>query len=169
MKRNTAVLCVIMICFTVLSGCMKKSLPDLPSNAAAFEMGTFIDNEHDNASYGTIEYNGRIYIMYGTISNAYRQSFINSCIGYIIQDEHSSSAIDLNNTNRRIYILSEDPECNFLMDYDDSVKLMNQPVFFRAIDTNGKDIEIPNYIEPFGYEFWGKQDGTIFCMASSLR
>ena len=136
---------------------MKKPLPDLPSDAVAFEMGVFIDHEHDEASYGTIEYNGRIYIAYGTISNMYRQSYIESCIGYIIQDEHSSSVIDLNNTNWRIYTLSADPECNFLMDYDDSVKLMNQPSFFRAIDTNGKDIEIPNYIEPFDYEFWGEQ------------
>ena len=159
MKKTTAVICIIMFCLTILSGCMKKPLPDLPSDAAAFEMGVFTDNEHDNAAYGTIEYNGRIYIAYGTISNTYRQSYIESCIGYIVQDEHSSSVIDLNNTDRRIYTLSADPERNFLMEYDDSVKLMNQPSFFRAIDTNGKDIEIPNYIEPFEYEFWGEVYG----------
>ena len=31
---------------------------------------------------------------------------------------------------------------------------MNQPYFFRAIDTAGKDMEIPAYIETLGYEFW---------------
>lgn len=40
------------------------------------------------------------------------------------------------------------------MEYDDTIELMNQPDFYRAIDTNGKDIEVPNYIDEFGYEFW---------------
>lgn len=64
---------------------------------------------------------------------------------------------DMDNTDRRIYTLSGDPERNFLLDYDESVKLMNQPTFLRAVDTQGKDIVIPYYIDPLGYEFWGEE------------
>ena len=157
MKKCAAVIGVFLICLSALSGCAKKPLPDLPGDAVTFEMGTFIDHEHDDAVFGTIEYNGRTYLPYGTINNKYRQSCVESCIGYIIQDGNSSSVTDLNNRDRRIYTLSEDPEHNFLMDFDASVKLMNQPSFFRAIDTNGRDIKIPDYIDSLGYEFWGEQ------------
>lgn len=42
------------------------------------------------------------------------------------------------------------------MDIDDSIKLMNQPTFYRAIDTNGKIIDIPIFIDSLFYEFWGE-------------
>ncbi len=74
MKKYTAVIGVIIICLSAMSGCIKRSLPELPGDAAAFEMGTFVDKEHDDASFGTIEYDGRTYIMYGTTNNRYRQS-----------------------------------------------------------------------------------------------
>ena len=80
---------------------------------------------------------------------------MDSCIGYLVQNEKLSSVVDLSNTNWRVYTLSADPEHNFLMDFDDSVELMNQPAFWRAIDTREKDIEVPEYIDSFGYEFWG--------------
>jgi hypothetical protein len=35
--------------------------------------------------------------------------------------------------------------------------MMNQPTFLRAVDTQGKDIVIPYYIDPLGYEFWGEE------------
>ena len=42
------------------------------------------------------------------------------------------------------------------MEYDDSIKLMNQPTFYRATDTKGVAVEIPDYIDSLGYEFWGE-------------
>jgi len=157
MKKYTAVIGVIIICLSAMSGCIKKSLPELPDDAAAFEMGTFVDKEHDDASFGTIEYDGRTYIMYGTTNNRYRQSCVESCIGYVVQNEQSASVTDLNDTNRRVYVLSGDPEHNFLMEFDASIKLMDQPSFFRAVDTNGKKTDIPEYIDPLGYEFWREE------------
>ena len=157
MKRIAAIICAIIICLSVLCGCAKRPLPDLPGDALAFEMGTFIDDIHDDDSFATIEYGGRTYIQYGTTNNNYSQTCVEACIGYIIQDGNSSSVTDLDNTDRRIYTLSGDPEHNFLMDYDDSVKLMNQPSIFRATDTKEKDIDIPNYIDSLGYDFWEEQ------------
>jgi hypothetical protein len=40
------------------------------------------------------------------------------------------------------------------MDFDDTIKLMNQPTFFRALDTKGVEIDIPSCIDSLGYEFW---------------
>ena len=154
MKKIITAIFAIIICLFTMTGCMEKSLPDLPNDAIEFDMGTFHDIEHDDALFGSIEYGGRTYIMYGTVNNKYKQSYIDSCIGYIIQNEHSSSVIDPDNTNRRIYTLSVDPEQNFLMDFDDTIKLMNQPVFLRALDTKGAEIDIPSYIDSLGYEFW---------------
>ena len=160
MKRSLTAGCALILCLSVLTGCAQKPLPDLPDDAAAFDMGTFCDSEHDDALFGTIEYSGRTYIPYGTVNNRYEQDSADSCIGYIIQNAHSSSVTDPANTDRRIYTLSVDPEHNFLMDFDDTVKLMDQPVFFRAADTKGKSIAIPDYIEPLGYAFWEEQSRT---------
>ena len=154
MKRIVRAAFAIIIFLFAITGCRGKNLPDLPGNAIVFDMGTFHDIEHDDALYGSIEYCGRVYIPYGTINSKYKQSYIDSCIGYIIQNEHSSSVIDPDNTSRRIYTLSGDPEQNFLMDFDDTIKLMNQPAFFRALDSKGVEINIPSYIDSLGYEFW---------------
>ncbi len=161
MKRIAQVICAVAICLAVPSGCGRKRLPDLPGDAVAFEAGTFIDSEHDDDAFCTIEYNGRTYIAYGTINNKFKYGFIDSCAGYIIQDENISSVPDPDDTDRRIYTLSADPDHNFLMDYDDSVKLMNQPGFFRAIDTKGKETDIPDFIDPFYYDFWGEQQPPV--------
>ena len=128
----------------------------MTSNAIGFDMGSFHDTEHDDALFGSIEYNGRTYIAYGTSNNKYKKSDIESCVGYIIQNANSSTDIDPSNTNRRIYTLSGDPEHDYLMEFDDSIKLMNQPTFYRAIDTNGKTIDTPIFIDSLGYEFWGE-------------
>ncbi len=157
MKKITVIICSAVFCLFALCSCTRRPLPDLPGDAFAFEMGTFIDDAHDYDSFATIEYGGMTYIQYGTTNHKYSQNCVEACIGYIIQDANSSSVTDPGNTNRRIYTLSGDPERNFLLDYDDSVKLMNQPTFLRAVDTQGKDIVIPYYIDSLGYEFWGEQ------------
>lgn len=144
----------MITCVFALCGCGQENYPDLTDNAIAFEMGTFEDKENDDDSYGTIEYNGRIYIGYGTINNSFKHENIDKCIGYIIEDENSSSVGNKNNKDRRIYTLIGDKNNDFLMDYYTGDSLMNQPDFFRAIDTKGKNIEIPKYIDELGYEFW---------------
>ena len=156
MKKIMMFICLIIICLFVMTGCMGETLPDMTSNAIGFDMGSFHDTEHDDALFGSIEYNGRTYIAYGTSNNKYKKSDIESCVGYIIQNANSSTDIDPSNTNRRIYTLSGDPEHDYLMEFDDSIKLMNQPTFYRAIDTNGKTIDTPIFIDSLGYEFWGE-------------
>jgi len=153
-KKGRAIMIVIMVCLFSMSGCGKQKYPPLPQNANAFKMGVFEDAEHDSALYATIEYNGRLYVSYGTISSSYRPEYAEKCIGYIIMDENSSSVVDPDNKDRRIYTVSGDPDHNFLMEYDETIRLMNSPTFFRALYTNGKDIEIPGFIDALGYDLW---------------
>jgi hypothetical protein len=40
------------------------------------------------------------------------------------------------------------------MEYYIGTTLMNQPSFWRAIDTKGKDIVIPDYIDLLDYTYW---------------
>ena len=61
-------------------------------------------------------------------------------------DENSSSVVDKNNKDTRIYTLTDDKENNFLMEYYIENDLMNSQLFYRAIDTRDKIITIPRYI-----------------------
>lgn len=46
-------------------------------------MGSHIDNTDDNAEYGTIEFHGRLYVPYGTISRSIKIKVIDQCVGYV--------------------------------------------------------------------------------------
>ena len=151
-KKCCFVFTIVLV--LTLSGCGRSNYPELPDNAIAFEMGTLEDTEHDAALFGTLEYNGRIYIGYGTINNAFKNSDVNQCIGYVVMDENSTSNPDPNDMSIRIYTLYGDDDHKFLMEHDSASGLMNQPSIWRAIDTRGKGIDIPNYIDALEYDYW---------------
>ncbi len=148
-------ICVIFICLFVLGGCGKSVYPDLPENPTAFEMGSITVGEEE-AGYGTIEYNGRMYVPYGTLGKTLHRDDIKECVGYIICDENSSGYTDLNDKNTRVYTLTDDEENNFLMDYY-SEGIMEQPHFWRAADTKNKDIKQPDFIDSLDYDEYWKQ------------
>ena len=152
MKKYIAILCAVVMIST-FAGCRKTTYPDLSSDAAAFEMGKFFDKNH-NVEYGALEFEGRIYIGYGVLGGSLHKTDIEKCVGYIVMDEASSSAVDLNDKSVRIYTLTGDAEHNYLMDCDTATSLMNQPSFWRAVDTQGADIPNPDYIKPLEYSFW---------------
>lgn len=135
-------------------GCGIK-YPDLESDAIGFKVSSYIDeNDPDDAGYLTIEYNCRTYMPYGTLKGTLKEKDIEKCVGYIIQDENSSSIPDKNNKDTRIYTLTDDEDNNFLMEYYIKTDLMNPQTFYRAIDTKGKDIDIPSYIDDLNYNYW---------------
>ncbi|MDE5777077.1 MAG: hypothetical protein K2I10_00995 [Lachnospiraceae bacterium] len=146
-KRYIAI--VLLIIIVLLGGCGKIEYPDLANDAFAITMGTYED-------FGSIEYNDRIYIPYGTINDYPSKEEIKECIGYIIADENSSSVVDKNDRDRRIYTLVDDDENNYLMDYYVGQSIMEQPIFWRAIDTKGKDVNTPKYIESQEYSYWNE-------------
>ena len=48
MKKLMTFICLIIICLFAMTGCIGKTLPELPGNAIEFDMGTFHDAEHDD-------------------------------------------------------------------------------------------------------------------------
>ena len=152
MKRNILILTVIalMLCLTA---CGNRIYPDLPEDPISFEMGVYLDpDDPDDAGYGTLEYEGRTYIVYGTLGKTLHKKDIDQCIGYIVMDENSSSVTDPDDKNTRVYTLADDPEHNYLMEYDSI--FMNIPSFWRAMDTQGKNIADPAYIDSLKYFYW---------------
>lgn len=95
-----------------------------------------------------------MYIQYGTLKGQIKTKDIKNCIGYIIQDENSSSYTNLNDKDTRVYTLANDKDENFLMVYYIGSSLMNQPDFYRALGTKNKNIEIPNFIDKEDYGYW---------------
>ena len=136
-----------------LAGCGVK-YPEIKDDAIAFDMGEYTDESDDNAGYGTIVYNGRTYMPYGTIKNSIKSKDIKECIGYIIQNETSSSIADSDDNNTRVYTLVEDSNENYLMIYYVGTTLMNHPDFWRAVDTKSSEIDTPKYIESLDYSYW---------------
>lgn len=143
----------MVVCILGITGCGVK-YPNFKDNAVAFNMSEYIDESDDNAHYGTIEYNGRTYMPYGTLKGVIKSKNINECIGYIIQNKSSSSVVDKNNKDTRVYTLIEDSNENYLMIYYIGTEVMNQPDFWRAIDTKDKKIDTPNYIDSLKYNYW---------------
>lgn len=154
-KRSDKKLALTLLLGLLLVGCGQRIYPEMPDDAIAFKMGEYTDERDDNALYGTIEYEGRTYMPYGTLGGRIGEKDIDKCIGYIIQDKNSSSIVDKNDTDTRVYTLADDPAHNYLMDYYIGDTLMNQPDFWRAVDTKEKEIDIPEYIDSLEYPYWG--------------
>ena len=128
--------------------------PELKEDAIAFEMGEYVDENDDDAAYGTIEYKGRTYMAYAGLEGKLKTKDIKECIGYIVQNKEIQRLVGSEDKDTRVYTLSADPENNFLVvNYSES-SIMNQPMFWRAMDTKGKNIEIPSYIAKVDGTFW---------------
>lgn len=148
MKNKRALALLFMTCF-LLYGCGKTMYPEMPSEYIIFEMGEYVDSDDQDALYGTIEYNGRTYLPYGTLKNSIQEKDIEKCLGYVVQDSDEADH------NVRLYTLKEDLNHNFLLEHYASNKAeMMQPYFWRATDTKGQDIDIPDYIDSLEYAFW---------------
>lgn len=120
----------------------------LSENPVVFHHETFIDPADQNEAYYAVRYQDRIYIPYGKpAEGGVDADAIGCCLGYLEQD-------GVEDQNMRFYTLAGDEDTVFLMrKYVGGI--MDQPVFFRAVDTKAKDIAVPAYIEPDHDEpFW---------------
>ena len=143
-------LIVVMLCL-----CACGSIyPEMGDDAIAFEAGEFYDENYEDISYLTIEYNGRIYMPYGPLTGKIKKDNISKCIGYIIEDEAISAVVNKESTATRVYTLTGDEDNNYLMVYYVDSEIMNQTSFFRALDTKGEEIETPSFIGDYGDNYW---------------
>lgn len=130
----------------VLTGCGKRIDHELPEKPIEFHTGTFVNPADPDDTYQSIEYGGRTYIGYGTLKNSIDGNDVGKCLGYVVQDGVFMKKV-------RIFPLNADPGANYLVRiFTDG--FMNQPFFFRAIDTRGKTIDTPPYIDPLIYSYW---------------
>lgn len=130
----------------LLTGCLSDVDYSLPDNPIAFETYEFTNPDNQDDGYMAFEYNGRVYIPYGTLTGRIDGDDVAQCLGYKVQDDEADK-------NARIYTLSADSENNYLMDYYVN-SIMEQPDFWRAIDTVGENISTPKFIESLEYEYW---------------
>ncbi|MBO4510304.1 MAG: hypothetical protein J5718_03045, partial [Lachnospiraceae bacterium] len=140
---------IIVIMLFVLAGCGHKIDYSLPEDPIEFNTSTFVNPANPDDTYLSIEYNGRTYIGFGTLKGIVPESEMGDCLGYIVQD-------GVKMDDSRIFLLTADPNANYLGRFE-TEGVMDQPDFFRAIDTVGKDITTPAYIDDLGYEFWSVQ------------
>ena len=129
-----------------LAGCGKRIDYELPEKPIEFHTGTFMNPADPDDSYLSIEYDGRTYIIYGTLKNQIDGDDVGACLGYIIQDGVSMK-------DSRIFLLNADPDANFLVRVSTG-GMMEQPDFFRALDTKGKTICAPRCVQSLDYSFW---------------
>lgn len=150
MKKVLLIL-LISVLFTI-TGCTSK-LPDLDKNYTVIEPKTKITTK-DEETFIFFDYNGRSYIPYGTTNNYFNYNKVKKCIGYILQTDIVTSNHDINDNTVRVYTLKGDKNNDYLMVYYIGTTLMNQPDFYRAIDTKNIDIKTPKYIESLNYDYW---------------
>ncbi len=152
MKNKLLVIGIIIVLVLAIIFA-RTNYPNLKDNAISFTMGEY-KSDIDNTIYGSLNYNNRTYIPYGTLKGYIKTKDIKDCIGYIMQDENSSSITNLEDKDTRVYTLTNDKDENFLMVYYIGNSLMNQPDFYRALDTKNKNVEIPNFIDKEDYGYW---------------
>ena len=139
MRRTVRVLSLVL-CTCLLTGCFvqrQREKYNLPADPVAFE-----DRDSDSFDMRVLTVNGRDYLPFGTVKNRMNDSSIKACLGYLNGDQ-----------NTRVYTLEEDPDNNYIMIYNNE-GIMEQPSYWRAADTMGKNVETPNYIDSLDYEEW---------------
>ena len=158
MKKRSSLAALILTLMVAVSGCGQAIYDHNQLGSLKFESLEFVNPTDCDDIYGAIEYEERIYVPYGTLKGRVQEQDIKECLGYVIQNETNSSAPDPENTDFRVYTLTDDPDCNFLMEKYVGESVMDQPYFYRALDTLGQNVKTPKFIEDLGYDVW---DGQI--------
>ena len=146
MKKIT-ILCVVSFIILTLAGCedslTSHELPEQPAVLKTVDVA--------GTGTGGLEYNGRAYLVYGSVGmKGLRKKDIKECVGYVYREDYPDD------TELHIYTLANDKNVDFLVEYY-TVGVMEQPMFLRAIDTVGKDIEVYDFIDfysPWSQGFW---------------
>ena len=133
----------VLLAALCLTGCGTDRYA-LPENPVVFEEGYFVNPDDPDDDFGTREWDGRTYLMFG-IEKGFRTHF-GPCLGYVEGDE-----------NRRIFAAEGLPEEEYLIEYYVGGE-MEQAVYLRCIDTKGDPV--PEQLESYGYPFWEDSAGS---------
>ena len=144
--KTSLLLLLILTLFAALCGCGHRIDTTLPEDPLEFRTCNFVNPADPDDAYQSIEYRGRTYIPYGALKGRIDGNDVGACLGYPVQDGVKQEDI-------RICLLRGDPDANYLVRIFPN-GIMDQPDFFRATDTQGKEIDTPRFIDSLGYAFW---------------
>lgn len=145
MKRMKNIITAGLLSCALLCGC-GNSWQDLPENPIAFETYDIENPADSEDGYGAFKYNNRTYIPYGGMKGIILPEMeYGECLGYLVDEE------DPEDKDMRVYPLKDNDD---FMAVRLVTGIMEQTMYWRATDTRGKDIEIPGFIEPLGYDYW---------------
>lgn len=145
MKKVITIL-LILAMLSALAACGRGRAPELPEAATEFVLGDYVNPADPDDGYAAISYKGRVYAYYGTIKRSLRAEDLGPCLGYTVQEGEKQE-------DQRICLLAADPEENYLARIPVD-GFMDQPDFFRALDTAGRAIDTPDYIQSLDYSIW---------------
>ena len=134
-----------LLCMAVMTLCGCGINYDLPEKPLAFEEMTYVNPNDAQDQYDMIAYADRYFVFYGTLGSTIHQEDIKAVIGYKFRDEFPDDK------NERVMSLTATND--YLMVYYVG-REMEQPSFYRALDTQGNDIETPPYIQSLDYDIW---------------
>ncbi len=133
---------IIGVCI-IFGGCGNSVNYDIPDDATAISdrnENTYLNPNDSEDSYSYVEINGVTYIPYGTQGKTITNKEVGSCIAYSKTD-----------SNERFYEVNGNND--FIASYTVNSE-MEQFDFWRSVDTIGKEIDVPDFIDNLGYEIW---------------
>lgn len=143
-KMKKTYLClIIFVGFLLLTGCQSK-LKGLPDKPIIFNTGALSVDNGDSV-YTTVEYNDKVYIVYGNIKSKGLFGDISyafgDCLGYVEDDK-----------SRRIYAFADESTDEWLIEYYID-GIMENPVVLREITAKYKK-DTPEGVNPFEDDYW---------------
>ena len=145
MKKHLIIIALLLV-MAAFAGCVQRIDLSLPESPRAFDTGTYVNPDDPDDTYATIRLDGRVYAVCGTAASRMTGKDVGKCLGYIVQDGEERM-------DDRVFPLSADPERNYLVVITVN-GFMDQPIFYRALDTAGKDIETPAFVQSLDYGIW---------------
>ena len=135
---------VAAVLFVSIEGTLRdRKINDMPNTAVPAEFVEFQSELYPDITLTAIEYNGRLYADYGCETRPLLSWEIGECIAF-------------HNDSRRFYTLTgtDDYIADIYMGF-----VVHEAVFYRALDTNGKDIKTPMYIK----------ESPIYCGSDNIE
>jgi hypothetical protein len=133
---------LIGVC-VILGGCGNLVNYDIADDAIAISdrnENTYLNPNDSEDSYSYVEIDGVKYIPYGTQGKTITNKEVGACIAYSETD-----------SNDRFYEVNGNHD--FIANYYVNGE-MEQFDFWRSVDTIGKEIDVPDFVDDLGYEIW---------------
>ena len=146
-KRTvTAIVVLFALALATMGGCAGRIEARLPDDPLEFNTSEYANPSDEEDAYLSIEYKGRTYIPFGTVGSSFGNDDIDECLGYVVQDGEKLEDV-------RVCTLASDTDENYLVEIA-TEGFMDQPMVYRALNTAGKDIVTPSFVDSLDYDIW---------------